>query len=120
MSAETQFRALLVGHAQTSALVGDRVAINAIGQGDAVPYIVFTAAHDIERNLAGDVIDDRVTFTTQCWADTAVGALAVAGAVQACIGSAPPELGVSVQALDTSYDPEAKLDSVTLTVEWWP
>lgn len=119
MSAETDFRALLAGHAGTAALVGANVAHNAIRSGVPAPYIVFTAAHDPVRNLNGDLLADGCTLTVQCWGNTAAQAEAVADQATAAIATAPAARGATVTARASGYDDETGLDAVVLTVEWW-
>lgn len=119
MSAETDLRALLAGHAGTAALVGDRIAHNAIRQGAPTPYVVFTATHDPIRNLLGDQLADQVAFAVQCWGGTAAQAEAVADAVTAGIAQAPVQRGAVVTTRASGFDDELGLDAVILTVEWW-
>lgn len=114
MSAETDFRALLVADAGVTALVGTKVAQNAVPSSATVPLVVFTASHDESRGLDGTLLDDKVTFQVQCWAKTGVEADAVADAVQAaCIGTC------SVVERGGTFDEELGLDCAVLTVEWW-
>ncbi len=120
MSAETEFRALLAGHAGTAALVGAKVAHNAIAVGTPAPYIVFSAAHNPVMGLAAVPLGDAGTFTVQCWGKTAGAAEAVADAAAAAIGTAPTARGAAVTARASGYDEETGLDAVVLTVEWWP
>ncbi len=119
MSAETDFRALLVGHAGVTALVGANVAHNAIRSGVPAPYIVFTAAHDPVLNLLNEQLADACTFTVQCWGNTAAQAEAVANAAVAAIATAHTARGAAVTARASGYDEETGLDAVVLTVEWW-
>lgn len=119
MSAETDFRALLAGHAGTAALVGDKIAHNAIRSGVPAPYIVFTAAHDRIHNLLGELLADSCVITTQCWGNTAAQAEAVADAAVAAIATAPSIRGATVTSRASGYDDETALDAVVLTVEWW-
>lgn len=118
MSAETDFRALLAGHAGTAALVGDRIAHNAIRQGAAAPYVVFTATHDRIHNILGELLADQVKFDVQCWGSTAGQAEAVADAVDAAIATAPSQRGSVATTRASGYDDETGLDAVILTVEW--
>lgn len=114
MSAETDFRVALASHAPLTALVGTRIAINAIEQGQPAPYVVFTATHAPVYGLADTLLGDVVTFEAQCWAPTAVQASAVADAVTAAllIAQAPPT------GRSTGYDPDLALDAVVITTEW--
>ena len=119
MSIETDFRALLAAHAPLVALVGNRIALNAVPEGAAAPLVVFSAAHDITTSLDGTVGDDACTLSVQCWADTAAGADAVADAVVAALASAPRENCVALTARSGTYEPELGMDATLLTVEWW-
>lgn len=115
MSAEDDFRTLLAGNAGVTALVSQRIAQNAIRQGDAPPYVVFTSQHQPDLALDNTVLADQVTFTVQCWAKTALLADQVADAVTTCLASA----GVVVTGRATGYDEELGLDATVLTVDWW-
>lgn len=114
MSIETDIRAALVGHAPLVALVGQRVALSAIEQGQPAPYVVFTTSHDPQYGLDGTLLGNITTVEIQCWADTAVQAAAVADAASNALSiqGAPPT------ARGTGYDPEVGLDAVTLTTDW--
>jgi hypothetical protein len=115
VSAESDFRALLTGAAGVTALVGTRIAANAVKQGAARPYIVFSAAHEPVHGLDNTVHADKVTFTVECWAETAIAADQVADAVAVALATA----GVVVVGRATGYDVEAGADATVLTVEWW-
>lgn len=119
MSAEDDFRALLVAHAGVSALVDDRVSENAAPQGADLPYIAFSVRHDHTHNLLGTLVEDRCTITVQCWAESAEAAGSVAAAVADAVGDADLARGAAVLSAEGGYDPELKLDASILTVEWW-
>lgn len=119
MTAETEFRALLAGHAGTAALVGTRIAHNAVASGTAPPYVVFTCAHDPILVLDGAPQGDQCVFTVQCWAGTAAAAEAVANAVVAAVANAPVARGATVISRASGYDEETALDATVLSVEWW-
>lgn len=114
MSVEADFRALLAGDAGVTALVGTRIAQNAVAQGAPVPYVVFTATHTPELGLDNTVLADQVTITVQCWAKKAADADTLADAVQAALSG-----DVVVIGRVTGYDEELDLDATVLTVEWW-
>jgi len=115
MSAEADFRAALAAYSPLTALVGTRIAQNAAKQGDAAPFVVFTAEHDRTLGLDNTLLADRVTFSVQCWAATAVAADAIAEAVT----SALAPIFVPVLSSATGYDPETGLDAVMLTIDWF-
>jgi hypothetical protein len=119
MSAETDFRALLAGHAGTAALVGRAIAHNAISSGTPAPYVVFTCQHDLEIGLSGVLLADQCTFTLQCWGNTAAQAETVADACEAAIATASQARAAAVTARASGYDEETGLDATVLTVEWW-
>ena len=119
MSAETDLRALLAGHAGTAALVGTAIAHNAIRQGVGAPYVVFTCAHDRQLGLDNTLLADACSFSLQCWGSTAAQAEAVADAVTEAIATAPTARGACVTSRASGYDDETGLDATILTVEWW-
>lgn len=119
MSAETDFRALLVGFAGLTALVGQRISENTVPEGEPRPYVAFTARHELQHNLLGEVMADQCTFTVQCWADNASQAAAVAAQVVLAVAAADPARGAVVLSTDGAYDPSVGADASILTVEWW-
>jgi Protein of unknown function (DUF3168) len=119
VSIETDFRALLAGHAPLTALVGNRIAQDAIAEGSSGPLVVFSSRHDPTLGLNNAVLADTCTLAVQCWADTGAQAAAVAAAVKAAIATAPADAGACVLDESTTHDPEIGLDGVLLTVEWW-
>lgn len=119
MSAETDFQALLDGHAALTALVDTRIALAAVADGAGYPCVVYLAQHDPTFGVGGAVLADLVTITVQCWADTAVGAAAVAAAVRGAIATAPGARCCAVVGEAPAYDEQTGLDAVLLTVEWW-
>lgn len=119
MSIETDFRALLAANVALAALVGGRIAHNAVPQGSATPYVVFTAAHDAVLGMDGAELADTCTLTVQCWATSSAGAEQVADAVVAAVATAPATAAVAVLARASGYDEEADLDATVLQVAWW-
>lgn len=119
MSAETDFRALLAGHAPLFALVSGRIALNAVPQSSVLPIVVFTSRHQPQINLLGDQVDDEVIFLVQCWAESAAAADAVADAVVGALATAPDARAVAVLERSTGYDNDLKLDATLLSVSWW-
>ena len=118
MSAEADFRALLVAHAPLVALVGGAggVAQNAVEQGRAPPYVVFSAQHAPEYGLDNTLLADEVTFSVECWAADAGSADAVADEVATALA-----IGARLvpTARATGYDAETGLDATVLTIQWW-
>ena len=119
MSAETDFRALLAAHAPLTALVATRIAQDAVGEGDGVPLVIFSARHEPLTAVDGSQVADQVSFVVQCWADTGAAAAAVADAVQGALATAPLTRAVRVLDRSTTFEPDLGQDGVILTVEWW-
>lgn len=115
MSVETDFRAALLARAELVALVGQRVAQNAVEPQQALPLVVFTSAHAPEYAIDNSLIADQVTLETQCWAQSALQADAVAAEVQAAVEAA----GHLVTSRASAYDGDLDLHATVLTVEWW-
>lgn len=119
MSIETDFRALLAGHAPLVALVGPRIAQNVVPQGAATPFVAFTTQHDLTHNLLSEVMADACTLSVQCWAKTSLEADAVADACVAAVALAHPTAGATVISRSGGYDDEVDLHATILQVEWW-
>ena len=121
-TASEDFRAALLAHAPLVALVGAGVAMHAVPEGQALPYVVFTASAEPDL-LLGGVADEKTTFTVDCWAATAEGAAAVADAVAAAVqafDAASSSTAATLLSRQGGYDAEMGLDGVVMTVEWWP
>lgn len=121
MSAETSFRAALAARAQLTALVGTRIALNAVPEDEPMPLVVFGARHDPERSLDGTLIVDQVTFTVQCWGRTAAEAAQVADEVEAAINAhdaASTNVCTWVESRADGHDGDLGLDAQILTVMW--
>ena len=118
MSVETEFVALLLATQAVTDLVGNRVALSSVPEGQ-LPLIVFTSDHDPTYSLNNALLADEVTLNVQCWAEDGLGALAVADAVRVAIASAAASAGVTVTSQSTVLDEETGLDGVTLTVSYW-
>jgi hypothetical protein len=114
MSIETTFRALLAADAGLTSLVGSRIAQNAVAQGEALPLVVFTTAHEPSLSMNGSLLATDTTFTVQCWAEDSVAADAVADAVEAAIG-----VTADVLSRESGFDAELDLHSTVLIVQWW-
>ena len=119
MSIESDFRATLAAHAPLSALVAGRIALNAVPEGSGTPAVVYSVRHDRTLGLDGSLLADQASIAVQCWADTAAEAEAVADATVAAIGTAPAASGAVVLDRSGTFDAEAGLDGVVLSVEWW-
>jgi hypothetical protein len=115
VSAETDFRAVLAAAVAVTTLVGTRIAANAVQQGVAKPFIAFSSAHELDLALDNTVLGDKVTFSVECWGETAASAAAVADAAEGALRAA----GYVVTARSTGYDADLGLDATVLTVERW-
>jgi hypothetical protein len=119
MSVAVDFRALLAGNAGVAALVGARIALNAVPQGSAIPLVVFGVAHERTLGLDNTLLAEQCAVTVQCWADTAAGADALADAVEAAVATAAATRGAVVLSRAPVYSEELGLDGVALAVDWW-
>lgn len=122
MSAETDFQALLDAHAPLGALVGTRIGLGAVPPpaSDVLAAVVYLARHEPTYGIGSTLLADAVTFTVQCWAESAVAAAAVAAQVRAALATAPAARCCVVSGEEPVYDEETGLDAVVLIVEWWP
>ena len=118
MSIEADFRAQLAGHAPLVALVGSRIALNAVSDSDT-PVVVYAVSHNRTLGLDGSLLADQATVIVQCWANTPAEAEAVADAVIAALATAPAGAGAAVTSRAGAYDDELGADGVELVVEWW-
>lgn len=118
MSAETDFRALLTGHAPLLAVVpAARIAQNGVdASAVAYPCIVFTSSHAPTYGLNNTLLDDQVTFSVQCWGETSAQAASVAALVRDALAADADYL---VLAEETVFDSELELDGVALTIDRW-
>ena len=116
MSASTDLRALLVGSAGVTALVGQRVRFERAEQTDVRPYVVLQLTDtENEYSLSGALLASKAILTAQCWADTRVAADAVAAAVKAvCIAHQRAVAGPLGE-----YLADLDLEAAVLTVDWW-
>lgn len=115
MSAESDFQALLEAAAGVTALVGTRIAQNAIDQGEAVPYIVYTSQQTPDFGLANNVLATNVQFRIECWAQSAAEADAIADEVRDALLAD----GVVCTSRVTGHSPETQLDATILVADWW-
>lgn len=119
MSIETDFRATLVAHAPLVALIGPRLALNALPDAVGLPALVYGVRHDRTSGLDGTLLADQAGIVVQCWGDTAASAQAVADAVVAAVSTAPAAAGAVVNDRSDTFDADLGIDGVVLTVEWW-
>lgn len=119
MSIEADVHTLLAAHAPLAALVGTRIAQNAVPPGADYPLVVYTVEHGYDRALDGTVLCDQATVQIQCWANTPDAADAVADAVATALQDAPDGADVTVLARAGNFDPDLNLDGTQLNVEWW-
>lgn len=119
MTVETDFHALLTGHAPLAALVDDRVALNAADEAPTYPLVVFNVSHAPITDIGGTQLADQCTVSVECWAETALAADEVADAVAAAVATAPIARGAAPTSRASTFDPQLGLDSTTLTFDWW-
>lgn len=119
-TAETQFAAVLAAHAPLTAVVDDRIALNAIPEGGGYPCVVFAVRADWVQTLAGEDDESQASISVQCWAADPAAARALADLVRAAIATAPAERCAYITGDTTTFDEELGLDGVQLDVEWWP
>lgn len=115
MSAESELQALLLAAPDVSDVVGDRIAQNAIDQGQALPYIVYTTQHTPDFGLANNVLANNVQFRIECWAESAAEADNLANLVRDALLDA----GVVCTGRVTGHSPETSLDATILVADWW-
>lgn len=121
MSVASDFRAALAAHAPLTAIVGNRIAQNAVPQGGAYPLVTFVTEEPKERGLDGTLHAAACVITAQCWGKTAESAAAAADAVQAALLADATALAhdCTVTSRASAFDPELDLDAEQLQIEWW-
>lgn len=119
MTIETDVRQLLAGYSGLTALVGARIAQDAVPDESAYPLVVFAVRRDQITALDGTPLLSQCAVSLQCWAENGVAAAAVADQVVAALATAPLSAGAIVIDRSTTFDPEMGLDGVLLTVQWW-
>jgi Protein of unknown function (DUF3168) len=115
VSAETELQTLLEAYAPLTALVGDRIAQNAIDQGEAVPYVVYTSQHRPDYGLNNNILANNVQLRIECWAGSAEAADDIADAVRAALLAD----GVVCTSRVTGHDADTALDATILVADWW-
>lgn len=86
MSVETALRALLVADSGITALVSTRVAALKAAQSDDYPKIEYHRTGGGKTYALGRVLNDRQAFyQVDCWAESYLGARAIADAVSAAV-----------------------------------
>jgi hypothetical protein len=119
MSVEQDFRALLAAHAPLTALVGQRIAQNAIAPSvGTYPLVVYIVSHGYEHALDGTVLDHTCTIQAQAWANDPAEADAVADAIAAALAAAPQAAGATIISREGVFDEDAGLDGTTLSIDW--
>lgn len=120
MSTESQFRAALQAHAPLVAIVGARIALNAVPEGADLPLVVFGVDQQPIATLAGEGEEDQAVVVAQCWAVDGDAARALAQQVKAAVGTAPPERCAAITTDRTLYDEGIDAHGVELTIDWFP
>jgi hypothetical protein len=115
MSAETEFRAVLLAYAPLFSLVKTQIAQNAAEPSWMSPYIVFTSDRELGFTLNNEPTSTLVKFTVHCWAKSASAADDVADAAQTALFQA----GALTVGRSTGAEPEMRINGTFLDVEWW-
>lgn len=117
MSIEEDFRTRALSTAVT-AIVGQKVALNAAPQGSELPLIVYSVSHQPDYTLNGTLIADDAVIEVQCWAESAVQSLASADALSSAVSHAEAVSACTEIGRATAYDTENDLHAVVLTFQW--
>lgn len=124
MSAESDLRALLIGNAALLAGLGTvsgitadkRICIDAVPQGFARPYIVFTKqSGEDELGTDNTLLAELATIDIQCVGTTRQNAIAVRDLVRAALRAA----GVPSDRNAAGYDAENDLEVEVVTIDWY-
>jgi hypothetical protein len=118
VTVETDFRARALAHAPLVALVGQRVALNALPQDSVLPGVVYAVRHAEERTLDGTLVADDAAVEAQCWAKTGAEALAVEAALTAAVQHVESASSCTLIDKATAYDQETDLHAVQVTYQW--
>ena len=116
MSHDTDFRAVLIANAGLTALVGARIAVNAVPQGSVYPLVVFVSSDNREYGLDNTLHGTEVTYDVQCYGKNTAEAAAVADEVEEAIAASSMYV---VTSRASAFDEELDLDAETLTVSRW-
>ena len=119
-SAESQFRAVLAAHAPLTAVIGTRIALNAIPEGGGIPCVVYAVRTEPAQTLLGDGDKPQATISVQCWAADQLAARELADLVREAIDTADAARCAYVLSDATVFDEEMGLDGVQLEVDWTP
>lgn len=117
MSAESELRALLVASAPLTALVpGSRIAIDAVPQKAAKPFIAFAKQRTTPHHgLDGSLHARQVTIDLQVVGSSRANAIAVREQLEQTLASA----GVPFEDNTAGYDGDNDLEVEVLTIDWW-
>jgi hypothetical protein len=119
-SAEAQFRAVLSAHAPLTAVIGTRIALNAIPEGGGFPCVVYAVRTEPAQTLLGAGDELQATISVQCWAANPLAARDLADLVRDAIDTADAARCAYVLSEATVFDEEMGLDGVQLEVDWTP
>lgn len=97
----TQIRTALISHPATAAHLGDRIALNAVGESVGVPYAVYRVDRQQERGLSGALLGEIVTIEVQVWARSAQQCITIGDAVSDALAY---NLGALVTRRVTGFD----------------
>lgn len=119
-SAESQFRAVLAAHAPLTAVIGTRIALNAIPEGGGFPCVVYAVRTEPVQTLLGAGDEQQSTISVQCWAANPLAARDLTDLVRDAIDTADTARCAYVLSESTVFDEEMGLDGMQLEVDWTP
>ncbi len=116
MSIETTLRTALAANGAMAALVADRIVADRAEQTDIRPFIVYTRTQTAGFDcIDGTNLGAEVAVEFQCWADTRIGADAVADACVPVLRG----LGCKIDQRTNGYDEELDMEVTQLLVICW-
>lgn len=117
---EAQVFATLAAHAPLTAVVGTRMAVNAVPEGSGYPCVVYAARVERVATLAGTADENEAQVSFQCWAESPAAARTLADLVRAAVEDTVGTYDAIVTSEMTIFDDDLGLDGVQLEVQWWP
>jgi hypothetical protein len=114
MSIETDIRAALLTDTALTALIGQKLALNAMDQDAAPPYIVFSCRIDRELGMDNTVLGQDATLEFQCWGRSAEQADAVSAAL---IDALRSKTEAEPLSRSTGYDADMGFDAAIVSAQ---
>ncbi len=117
MSAESELRDALIGHAPLLAAVpATRISIDAVDVGASKPYIAFSKQlRTDDHGMNGVWLAAQSTIDIQCVGSSRANAITVAGLVRDALIAA----GMPSERGSAGYDAENDLEVEIVTVDWF-